>query len=76
MKVMVLFQHRSLLDSDNSLLHHLSGHVKIASLKASISEKINRGLDMNLIKRTNNLYYYEEFKVVYADHLNDVINYY
>lgn len=49
--------------------------VKIASLKASISEKINRGLDMNLIKRTNNLYYYEEFKVVYADHLNDVINY-
>ena len=49
--------------------------IKIASLKAAISEKINRGLDTNLIKRTNNLYYYEEFKTVYADHLNDVINY-
>ena len=49
--------------------------IKLASLKVAISEKINRGLDMNLIKRTNNLYYYEEFKAVYADHLNDVINY-
>lgn len=49
--------------------------IKLSTLNAKITDKLIHGVDGQLVKRTNNLRYYEYIKEIYANDLQELIDY-
>ena len=49
--------------------------IKLASLNAQITDKLVHGIDGSLIRRTNNLRYYDYIKEIYANDLEALIDF-
>ena len=69
-----LYEQQDIYDEDTNITVE-NETVKFTTLNAKISEKIIAGIDGNLVRRTNNVRYYDYIKLIYDNNRQELIDF-
>lgn len=69
-----LYENQDIYDEENNITQQ-NETIKLTTLNAKITEKITAGLDGSLVRRTNNVRYYEFIKLIYENDRDSLLEF-